>query len=82
MNEHVESKREVALFWHSIWLSDGSANNGVVADIRRTRLNYHYAVHYVRNNQDTISNQHMTDAILNNKSGNFWTEVKKVNGHN
>ena len=83
-NEHVETKTKSAIFWHSIWRNNGSPRSGVVADIRRrTRLKYHYAVRYIKNNQDTITNQYMADAILNNKARNFWTEVKKkLNGNN
>ena len=83
-NEHVETKRKSAILWHSIWRNNGSPHSDVVADIRRrTRLKYHYAVRYIKNNQDTITNQYMADAILNDKARNFWTEVKKkLNGHN
>ena len=83
-NEHVETKRRSAIFWNNIWPNNGSPHSGVVAEIRRrTRLKYHYAVRYIKNNQDTITNQYMADAKLNNKARSFWTEVKKkLNGHN
>ena len=41
----VSYKREIALFWRSIWISMNSPRDGHVADImRRTRAQYHYTI--------------------------------------
>ena len=41
----VSYKKEIALFWRSIWISMNSPRDGHVADImRRTRAQYHYTI--------------------------------------
>lgn len=77
--EHVQPHKETALFWHQLWKDNGCPRDGIVADIRRrTRARYHLAIKQLKHNEDNIRAKNMADAILNNDSRNFWTEVKKV----
>jgi len=46
----------------------------------RTRAAYHYAVRYIKQNNSDIVKQRFPSAIVENKSRNFWREVKKVRG--
>ena len=67
-NDYVEYHRKEAIFWHYIWKCNNSPRVGTIADIRNsTRAKYHYALRYVRKNVE----------IINNRSRDFWSEVKK-----
>jgi len=56
-NEHVISAREKSILRHNIWLECGRPRDGAVADImRRTCAAYHYAVHFVKQNNSDIVN--------------------------
>jgi len=50
--------------------------------MRRTRARYHYALRQVRRDQDDIVRQRMADALINDPSRNFWTEVKRIRNSN
>jgi exonuclease III len=77
--DDVEPFRDKAIFWHNLWKDNGFPRNGVIADIRRqTRARYHLAVKQAKQNGDKRRAQKMADAILGNKSRDFWSEVKKV----
>jgi len=55
--------------------------DGAVADImRRTRAAYHYAVRYIKENNSDIVKQRFASAIVENRSRDFWREMKKVRG--
>jgi len=45
--------------------------------MRRTRAAYHYAVRFIKQN---IVKQRFASAIVENRSRDFWCEVKKVRG--
>jgi len=80
-NEFVEPERQRSLFWHAIWKDNGSPKTGLLADIRRsTRAKYHLAVRHVKKNEDKIKAERMSSALLNNRSRDFWKEVKCVRG--
>ena len=75
----VEPKRRQSLFWHGIWVDCGRHRSGHIADImRKTRLAYHYAIRIARRQESDIVNQRFADAILGNKSRDFWGEVKRI----
>ena len=81
VNEEVSVIKETAMFWHDMWRMNGSPHQGIVADIgRKTRSKYHYAVHALKRREAITSNYCMTKAVLNNKSRNFWSEIKKKIG--
>jgi len=80
-NEHVLLAREKSILWHNIWLECGRPRDGTVADnMRRTRAAYYYAVRYIKQNNSDIVKQWFASAIVENRSRNFWHEVKKVRG--
>jgi hypothetical protein len=79
-NDMIKEPRQTAMFWHSIWKSCGSPNNGTVADIRRrTRAQYHYAIRRLKHDQNVISASKMADSLANKKSNILWKEVSKCN---
>ena len=75
----VEPFRQKSQFWHNLWVENGRPKTGAVSDImRKTRAAYHRAVrHVIRNEQDLI-NDRFASALLNNRSRDFWSEVKRI----
>jgi hypothetical protein len=47
--------------------------------MRKTKLQYHYAVRKLKRNSDVLRKEKMAEALNENNSRNFWNEVKKVN---
>jgi len=81
--ERVAPFREKSLFWHKLWIDCGRPTSGAVADsMRRTRARYHYALWQVRRDQDDIVRQRMADALINDPSHSFWSEVKRIRNSN
>jgi hypothetical protein len=77
-NKHVKKYRDEAIFWHSLWKSADSPRSGVLADIRKkTRARYHYALRYIKKHEDMCRANQMADSISENRSRDFWNEVKK-----
>ena len=59
-----------------LWPSERA---GAVADsMRRARAAYHYAIRKVKHNEDNIISEKVADAILDNNSRNFWSEIKRI----
>ena len=51
----VRYKKEIALFWRSIWISMNSPRDGHVADIMcRTRAQYHYTIRKLKWSNDLL----------------------------
>lgn len=68
------------MFWHSIWLSCGKPNCGVVYEIRKkTRAEYHRAVRMLKRDERINRCEKMAQSIVQNDNRNFWQEVKKMN---
>ena len=75
----VSYKREIALFWRSIWRCMNCPIYGNVADIMRsTRAQYHYAIRRLKRNNESLHKSAMARAISDKKSRNWWSEVNKV----
>jgi hypothetical protein len=78
-SEHVQPLRDKSLFWHTIWLDCDRPKTGAVAEcMRRTRAAYHYAVRKLKRDGDEIINERIADSLLNNKSRDFWSEIKRI----
>ena len=75
----VKGFKDDAIFWKNIWLECGKPPTGVVHDImRKTKLQYHYAVRRLKRKSDELRKCKMAEALKNNSSRDFWTEVKRV----
>jgi hypothetical protein len=80
-NDVCKEKKQIALFWHSIWKSAGSPSNGYLANIRRsTRAVYHRSVKILKKDQDKLRSEKLASALVSDPSRNFWNEVKKFRG--
>ena len=65
------------MLWHSIWYSAGRPHSDIM---RRTRAAYHHAVKKVKKGECDIRKQKFVECIVENRTRDFWTEVKKMNG--
>ena len=78
-NEHVERHKQTSQFWHFIWKECGSPPQGEIAQIMRsTRSKYHYAIRYVKKNEEIMRKNAMAKSISENNSRDLWKEVYKV----
>ena len=46
--------------------------------MRRARASYHYAIRFVKRNENNIVNEHLAEALVNNRRRDFWCEVKRI----
>ena len=68
----------ISLF-HFIWKECDSPPQGEIAQIMRsTRSKYHYAIRYVKKNEEIMRKNAMAKFISENKSRDLWKEVYKV----
>ena len=57
----------------------GRPHTGAVADcMRRTRAAYHYAVRNVRRREAAIIQENFSKSVLENRTRDFWSEVRKL----
>jgi len=52
--------------------------NRVVWHNDTMRASYHYAIRHVRKREEHIANDRFAEAIVWNKSRDFWNEVKRM----
>ena len=77
--ELVEPHRFKSLCWHDLWVDCSKPVYRVVAGIiRRTRSAYHLAVQRVKRHESDIVNDRFASALLENRSRDHWSEVKRI----
>ena len=80
-SEIVAPFQKEAIFWNRIWVECGKPESGWVFEIRnRTRKEYKSRSRWVVRNQDKLKSGKMASCILENRSRDFWSEVRKVRG--
>ncbi len=80
-NLFVRPLLEKALFWHSLWISNGRPQLGVVAEVRRyTRARYHKAIKHVKAMESAQRAARLADRFYEGRSQEFWNEVSKIKG--
>ena len=78
-NDEIDDIREVALFWHWLWIENGRPPLGHIADImRRTRAKYHYTVHYTKRCENDRIKRKMAESVSTNNQRDLWLETKKL----
>ena len=66
-NDEIDDIREVALFWHWLWIDNGRPRLGHVADIiRRTRAKYPYTVRYTKRCENDRRKRKMAESVSTN----------------
>ena len=64
---------------HFIWKEYGSPPQVEIAQIMRsTRSKYHYAIRYVKKNEEMLRKNAMAKSISENNYRDLWKEVYKV----
>ena len=80
--EYVEHKKRLALTYHQMWKNAGRPNCGELYDLRkRTRADYHYAIRKVKQKENVLRSEKLSNALLCNDNKHFWSEVKKMKGN-
>jgi len=80
-SESIAPLRSNSLFWHRMWVDYGRPHDGVVAEVmRKTRAQYHAAIRKARKNEADIVNERFAAALSENRSRDFWKEVKRIRG--
>ena len=75
----VSEYKRKALFWHSLWKSNGSPKQGLIADLRRkTRMEYHRVVKCVKNNKDAFVANNLAKNLSEGDTNNFWKAIKNI----
>ncbi len=73
----IDDMREVALFWHWLWIENGRRRLGHVADImRRTRAKYHYTVRYTKRCENDRRKRKMAESVSTNNQRDLWLETR------
>lgn len=79
----VGPKKEQAKLWFSIWHDNGRPDHGLLKDLMsKTKREYKRVSKWLIRNQDKISSCKMADALLSNRSRDFWDEVKRKGAKN
>ena len=78
-NDHVKEYAREAKYWHDVWVRDGKKRGGDIAEKKRiSRLQYHYAIRCVKQENERIRNIKMAEAISLNNSRALWDEARKM----
>src|SRR5664279_4762893 len=68
-SELVQPSKDIALFWHNIWMSSGRPHTGIVANIRRTtRAKYHRAIRAAIRSERVIVAEKVAENMLLRKN--------------
>ena len=80
-SEHIEPYRERSIFWHNLWKDNGCPAIGWLAEIRKKTLYIinHYTLRQIHK-EDTILANKLAHSVINNKTNDFWSSVKKIKG--
>ena len=78
-NDEIRPLREKSLLWNRLWRENGCPQVGVLFQLwKHAKSWYRYAVRRVLRNQDKLRHKKLADALLEDKSRNFWQEVKQA----
>ena len=77
-NSEIKEFKEMARFWHAVWISCGKLVNTQVHKImKKTRNVYHYQIRKCRKAEEKIKKNKFLDMCLNGEADMF-TEIKKL----
>ena len=79
--EFVAPHQREAIFWNRLWVENGKPDSGWICAIRdSTRREYKRISRWVIRNQEKLKADKMATALLDNRSRDFWSEVKRSKG--
>ncbi|KAI3385219.1 hypothetical protein SNEBB_001120, partial [Seison nebaliae] len=77
--EFVEPFREKSIFWHGVWKSAGSPNQGQLYNLRRfTRSKYHWAIKHIKKNADYLLKCKTANFLKHKSFTDFWRTIRKM----
>ena len=80
-SEYVAHKKQHALACHWAWKNAGRPNSGELFEERkRSRIDYHYAMRKVKENEKVVRSERMAQAISANDHKSLWSEVRSMKG--
>ena len=75
----MEDVREVAMFWHWLWVENGGPRLGHVAQVmRNTRAKYHYTARYIKRRECDFRKSKMAESVAANNQRDLWLETNKL----
>ena len=79
-NELVKPQRQDSLFWFNLWKQAGKPKQGVLYEnVKESKRQYFYAIRRCKRKERFTRYEKMAEAIYENKSRNFFEEVKRIN---
>jgi hypothetical protein len=82
-SDRIKPLKDDAIFWNNIWLQCNKPDNGIIYELmKKTKHAYHYGARKIKRQTEQLRRCKMAEAIHNNRSRDFWSEVKKVNSSN
>jgi len=75
----VKPYKDDSLWWHNLWLLCGSPRDGPVYENKTlAKRQYLYAVRRYKRQEDQLRKAKMAEAICENRTRDFFKEVKKI----
>ena len=81
-SEIAKPLKEQSMFWTRVWRECGYPSSGVASVIRKkAKAKYKYAVTRLLRCQNHLTREVLAEALCSDSSRDFWTEVKRFEGH-
>ena len=78
-NEYVRPYKESSIILSELWKEAGCiTNNQLDIDRKIAKKQYHKAIKYVTNNQESIVREKIASKLKDKKFNDFWAEIKKM----
>jgi hypothetical protein len=75
----VKPYKDDSLYWHNKWLQEGEPSAGPTYEImHEAKRLYHYGACRLTRREKYTRLEFMAANVVNNKSRDFWSEVKKM----
>ena len=79
-NENVKPYKSDCIWWYNLWKQGGKQRHGLVFENMKTsRKLYMYAIRRCKRNEKQIRYQKMAESIKDNKTRDFFKEIKRMN---
>ena len=80
-SQFVKSELVASQWWYKLWIEAGSPAAGVLFQLKKlAHRRYKYAVRRVRRREEYAKRVRLAEALLNDPSRSFWSEVQRFFG--
>ena len=77
-SQFVKSELVASQWWYKLWIEAGSPAAGVLFQLKKlAHRRYKYAVRRVRRREEYAKRARLAEALLNDPSRSFWSEVQR-----